>query len=61
MKVRAIWEFDVDTEDFDPKYVDIPGLAKELTERELEYNLQNGLVKASDFEYEVVEELTSDA
>lgn len=54
MKVRVTWEFDVDTDDFDPKSVDIPGLAKDLTKKELTYLLERGLLDADDFEYCVV-------
>ncbi len=56
MKVRVTWEFDVDTDDFDPKFVDIPGLAKELTKREIDFLLERGLLDADDFEYSVVVE-----
>lgn len=52
MIVKAIWEFDVDTEDFDSKFVDIKGLAKDLTKREMENLLQNQELSAEDFSYE---------
>ena len=35
MKVKAIWEFEVDTEDFLEEFVDIKGLAKDLTQKEM--------------------------
>lgn len=54
MKVKAIWEFDVDTDDFDPKHVDILGLAKDLTKQELKYMLEHGLLDAEDFDYILV-------
>ena len=54
MKIKATWEFDVDTDDFDPKFVDIPGLAKDLTKQELAYLLERGLLDADDFEYSAV-------
>ena len=53
MRVRAIWEFDVDTDDLDPKCIDIPGLAKDLTKRELAYSLERSTIDADDFEYVV--------
>jgi hypothetical protein len=56
MRVKAVWEFEVDTEDFDPKFVDIEGLAKDLTQREMEYLLEHKEISAEDFSYEVVEE-----
>ena len=34
MKVKAIWEFEVDTEDFSEEFVDVKGLAKDLTQRD---------------------------
>lgn len=54
MKVRAIWEFEVDVEDFDPKYVDIPVLAKELTEAELNHMIEHNQLSADEFEFSVV-------
>lgn len=56
MKVRVTWEFDVDTSDFDPKFIDIPGLATDLTKREIDFLLNGGLLDADDFEYSVVVE-----
>lgn len=53
MKVKAIWEFETDMEDFDPKHVDIKGLAKDLTQRELDYLIKYGEIQADDFSYEV--------
>ena len=53
MKVRAIWEFEVDIEDLDEEFVDIKGLAKDLTQREMEYLLQNQEIEADDFSYEI--------
>ena len=54
MKIKATWEFDVDTSDFDPKFIDILGLAKDLTQKELAYLLERGLLDAADFEYSAV-------
>lgn len=56
MIVRAVWEFDVDTDGLDPEFVDIPGLAKELTKAELSCLLSRGELTIYDFEYEIVEE-----
>ena len=56
MKVKAIWEFEVDIEDFDEKHVDIKGLAKDLTRREIAYLLQNNEISSEDFIYEVESE-----
>jgi hypothetical protein len=55
MLVKAIWEFDVDTEDLNPEFIDIPLLAKELTQRELDYLIKHNQLDAEDFEY-IVEE-----
>lgn len=56
MKVKAVWEFEVDTEDFDGKHIDIRGLAKDLTRREMVYLLQNQEISAEDFTYEIESE-----
>ena len=56
MKVRAVWEFDVDTEGLDGKFVDIKGLAKDLTKRELANLIENHELSAEDFTFNVVEE-----
>ena len=60
MKVKAIWEFEVDTEDFDGKHVDIKGLAKDLTRKEMIYLLQNQEISAEDFTYKVEENTLKD-
>lgn len=54
MKVTATWEFEVDISDFDGKFVDIEGLAKDLTQIELESKLQNKELSSEDFDYKVV-------
>lgn len=54
MKVKAIWEFDADVSDILPEHVDIEGLAKDLTIRELNYLLANHDISALDFKYEIV-------
>ena len=53
MKVRAVWEFEVDIEDLDEKFVDIKGLAQDLTQREMADMLQRQSISAEDFTYEV--------
>lgn len=52
--VKAVWEFKVDVEGLDEKFVDIKGFAKDLTQGELKSLLQNQEISAEDFEYEVV-------
>ena len=56
MKVKVIWEFDADVSDFDEKHVDAKGLAKDLTQQELDYLLKNNELSIEDFAYEVVED-----
>ena len=56
MKVKAIWEFEVDTEDFSDEFVDVEGLAKDLTQREMENLLQNQEIASEDFLYELENE-----
>ena len=53
LKVKAIWEFEVDTEDLSEEFVDIKGLAKDLTRREMGNLLQNQEISAEDFSYEL--------
>jgi len=52
IKVRAVWEFEVDTDGFDSKHVDIKGLAKHLAARELADLLAYEKLSAEDFTYE---------
>lgn len=56
MKVKAIWEFEVDTEDFSEEFVDVKGLAKDLTQREMGNLLQNQKISAEDFSYKLENE-----
>ena len=56
MKVKAIWEFEVDTEDFMEEFVNIKELAKDLIQREMENLLHNQEISAEDFSYEVESE-----
>ena len=53
--VIAFWAFEVDTSDFDPKYVDVSSLAIDLTKRELQSLLDSGDFDAEDFAYMVKE------
>ena len=57
MKIKAIWEFEVDTEDFMEEFVNIKELAKDLTQREMENLLKNQEISAEDFSYEVESEV----
>jgi hypothetical protein len=57
MKVKAIWEFEVDTEDFMEEFINIKELAKDLTQREMENLLHNQEISAEDFSYEVESEV----
>ena len=56
MKVKAIWQFEVDTEDFMEEFVNIKELAKDLTQREMENLLQNQEIASEDFSYELENE-----
>lgn len=56
MKVTATWEFDVDVSDLDPNFVDISGLAVDLTRRELKDLLEKRQLTEGDFEYRVMTE-----
>ena len=58
VKVKAVWEFEVDTEDFDEEFVDIIGLAKDLTKTEMKSMLDNNELSEEDFTYEVAQDST---
>lgn len=51
MKVKAIWEFEFDDTDLDPKQIDIPGLAVYTAQCELMHLLQNRELISGDFEF----------
>ena len=51
MKVKVIWEFEFDDTGFDPKFVDIPGLAKDSAKRDIQGLIDRGMLCAEDFEY----------
>ena len=51
MIVKIIYELDIDTESFDPEFVDIPGLVKELACNEMRSMIDEGELEAEDFEY----------
>lgn len=55
IKVQAIWEFEADVADYDPKFVDLQGLAVDSTQRELADLLKKKELSAEDFEYKIVE------
>ena len=57
MKVKAIWDFEVETEDFMEEFVNIKELAKDLTQREMENLLKNQEISAEDFSYEIESEV----
>lgn len=54
--VRSYWDFNADVSDVDPEYVDVKGLALELSKRELQYLLEHSKISADDFNQEVVRE-----
>ena len=61
MKVKATFEINIDTDDFDPKFVDVEGLAIDLAKHELKRNLlydyranNDNLINVDDFEFEIV-------
>ena len=56
IKVKAVWEFEVDVIDFDSKSINIKELAKDLTKRELKYLLEHGDISEEDFCYEIERE-----
>jgi len=56
IKVQATWEFEVDVGAFNPKFVDIPGLAFDLTKKELKDKLNKKELTAEDFSYAIVEQ-----
>lgn len=55
IKTRFVFEFEVDVEDFDPKYIDIEGMAKDLTIEELKSLFLNGDISAE--EIDIIEKL----
>ena len=57
MLVKAVWEFEVNTEDFDNKSVNINGLAKDLTKREMKYLLEHEEISEEEFSYVIESEV----
>lgn len=55
MKIQATWEFDSDVNDFDPKFVDIAGLALESAKQELKYLLEHDELNIEDFTFKIKE------
>lgn len=56
MYVRATWEFEVDISDFDPEYVDINGIARDIARNELRDLMLKKEIGADDFKYEITGE-----
>lgn len=54
--VTASWAFEFDAEDYDPKYIDIPGLAVDSAMRELKCELSNNALDAGDFKFTITED-----
>lgn len=55
IKVKAVWEFEVDADLWDPEYVDIYGFALELAKEEIKYLLRENELLEDDFKYYVGE------
>ena len=51
IKVKAVWEFEVDVEDLNENFIDVESLAKDLTKREMDSLLKSCDITADDFEY----------
>ena len=51
VKVKAVWEFEVDVEDLNENFIDVKSLAKDLTKREMDNLLRSCDITADDFEY----------
>lgn len=58
MKVIATYTFEFypDTSDLDDTVIDKKGLAEDLTEKELQYMINDGEITAKDFDYKVVDD-----
>lgn len=50
VKAVYVFEFDVDTSEMNPKFIDIDGISKELTRRELDRMIIDGEIDSSDFD-----------
>lgn len=59
MKVKAVYEFDVDINDIDSMFVNKKGLAKDLTKAEVKSLIEKNELTADDFNYEIVNEKQS--
>ena len=51
MIVKIVYELDIDTTDFDPKFIDVCGMAKDLSKLEMKSLLDNKHLEAEDFTY----------
>ena len=58
MKVKAtyVFDFEPDTSDLNPAFVDIKGLAEDLAKNELATMLKYGEITTDDFEFEVTDD-----
>lgn len=56
VKATYTFEFEPDTSDIDEKFVDKKGIARDLTEREIDYELKHNLISANAFNYEVIDD-----
>lgn len=60
MKVKAIWEIDIDVKGLDPEFVDIEGHATDLAKIELDHVLKNGDLCSDDFKFETAKRTIAD-
>lgn len=58
MKVKAtyVFDFEPDTSDLNPEFVDIKGVALEMATNELKTILQNDEITIHDFAFEVIDD-----
>lgn len=58
MKVKAtyVFDFEPDTSDLNPEFVDIKGIAQAMAENELKYMLENNEITTDDFDFEVTDD-----
>lgn len=61
MIVRATYtfEFDIDTSEMNPKFIDVNGISKELTKRELDRMIRYNEIDSSDFDITIDKEAKS--
>lgn len=58
MRVKAtyVFDFEPDTSDLNPEFVDIKGLAEDLAKNELESMLKYNEITTEDFDFEVIDD-----